>query len=436
MPEAPAPPPSPDRAPRRLRRANRDRITPIPAYLDALLAEDHLARLFWDAVGRLDLTAFTADLKVVAGGPGRAAADPHILLVLWLYATSQGVTSARELDRLCVEHVDYIWICGGVTMNYHTLSDFRSQHGAGLDELMTDLLGQLHAAGLIDFDHVAQDGIRVRASAGAASYRREPRLELSLAEAQQVLAAVQAEAASGAGEARSARQRAARQRAARQRVARLDAALAALPAARAAKPAAEQDQARVSTTDAEARVMKMADGGFRPAYNVQLAADTGAQVIVGVEVIASGSDQDAAPGMVAQVEQRLGALPDDWLMDGGFAKHAAIEAIAAQGPRVLAPVPTPKAAGRDPHAPLPKDSAVIAAWRIRMGADDAKATYKRRAATIECVNAQARAQYGLTQVRVRGLAKVRCVALWVALAHNLRLLVRRGQARAAELAAA
>jgi hypothetical protein len=265
----------------------------------------------------------------------------------------------------------------------------------------------------------------VRASAGAASYRRQPRLEQSLAQARRVLAAVQAEDASGASEARSARQRAARQRAAQERVARLEAALAGIPAARAAKPAKEQDQARVSTTDAEARVMKMADGGFRPAYTIQLAADTAEQVIVGVAVTSSGSDQDEAPAMVEQVAQRLATLPDAWLMDGGFAKHEAIKTIEAQGVRVLAPVPQPKAAARDPHAPRPTDAAVIAAWRVRMGTDAAKATYKLRAATIECVNAKARMLHGLTQVRVRGVVKVRCVALWVALAHNLKLWVTR-----------
>jgi transposase len=425
MPEPTAPSPPPDRPPVRLRRPNRDQVTPIPAYLDALLPDDHLARLFWAAVGRLDLSAFTADLKVVEGGPGRAAADPHLLGTLWLYATSQGVTSARELDRLCVEHVAYIWLCGGVTVNYHTLSDFRVRHGPALDGLMTDLLGQLHAAGLIAFDHVAQDGIRVRASAGAASYRREPRLEQSLAEARRLLAAVAAEAASGEGEARSARQRAARARAARERVARLEAAVAAMPTARAAKPAQEQDQARVSTTDAAARVMKLADGGFRPAYNIELAADTAEQAIVGVDVTTSGSDMAQAPPMVEQVQRRAGRRPKQWSMDGGFASGEAIDAVTAAEIEVLAPVQTPKDPHRDPHQPRPGDSAAVAAWRVRMGTEAAKAAYRLRAATIECVNAKARTLHGLTQVRVRGLAKVRCVAVWVALAHNLKLLVTR-----------
>lgn len=409
MPESPPP------AALRLRRPNRDQGTPVPACLDALLPDEHLARLRWAAVERLDLTAFAAGLTVAEGGPGRAAADPQLLVARWRYATTQGGTSARALARLCVEHVAYLWLCGGVTMNYHSLRDFRVQHEAALGALMAQVLGRLHHGGLIAFDHVGQDGVRARASAGAASRHRQATLERSLAEAQAVRAAVGTTPEGGDDDPPPG---------ARVRVARVEAALAALPAARAAKPAGKRAQARAPETDAEARVMKMADGGFRPADNIQLAAATAHQVIVGVAVPTSGSDLARAPAMVAQVRQRLGRLPADWLMDGGFAGLAAIEGASAEGARVLAPVPAPKDPARDPHRPLPADTAVLAAWRIRLGTDEAQATYRPRAATIECVNAQARSQYGLLLLRVRGRAKVRCAALWLARAHNLRLWVR------------
>jgi hypothetical protein len=358
-----------------------------------------------------------------------------VLVTLWLYATSQGVTSARALARLCVEHVASIWICGGMSVNYHTLSDFRVAHTDALDGLMTQVLGRLHHAGLVEFDHVAQDGVRVRASAGAASFHRQATLEQALAEAEALLAALPAGAGPPDDEPPTARQQAARERAARERAERVRAALAALPAAPAAKDPAKRGEARVSETDPEARVMKMADGGFRPAYNVQLAADTAHRVIVGVGVSASGSDMGQAPAMIGQVQQRLGALPADWLMDGGFAGQRAIEAVAAAGVRVLAPVPQPRTE-RDPHQPLSTDSPALAAWRERMGTDEAKATYRLRAATIEWVNAQARMRHGLTQVRVRGVGKVRCVALWVALAHNLTLLLTAPRPAAPALAGA
>jgi transposase len=413
--------------PVRLRRANRAQVVLVPAYLDTLLPEDHLARLVWAAVERLDWSAFTAELVVVEGGPGRAAADPQVLGALWLYATSQGVTSARALARLCVEHLAYLWLGGGVSLNYHTLSDFRTAHGAALDQLMTEVLGCLRHAGLVEFAQVAQDGMRVRASAGAASFRRGPTLEQALGEAQAFLAQVQEAGAPPDGDPDgppTPRQRAARERAARARVARVAAALAALPAAQAAKPPKQQGQARVSTTDAEARVMKMADGGFRPAYNVEFAADTAHRAIVGVAVTNVGSDLAQAPPMVAQVRERMGRLPGYWLVDGGFASHATIEAVAAQGVAVLAPVPYPKELTRDRFTPRASDSAVIAAWRARMGTAPAQALYGLRGQTSECVNAHAR-YHGLEQLRVRGLAKVQCVALWMALTHNLLLWVRR-----------
>jgi transposase len=404
-------------------------VTPVPLYLDALLPDEHLARLIWAAVERLDLSAFTAQLKVVEGGPGRAAADPAVLVAVWIYATSQGESSARKIGRLCTEHFAYLWLCGGVSMNYHSLSDFRVAYEQEVDQLITEVLGCLHHAALIDFDHVAQDGIRVRASAGAASFRREETLQQSLEEARAVLAAVLAAGASedtapGTQAARTPGQQAAQQRAAAERVARVEAALAELPAVQAAKPAGEEEKARASTTDPEARVMKMADGGYRPAYNIQLAADSAHQVIVGVDATNVGSDKAQAPSMVAQVKERLHKLPDQWLMDGGFAGHAAIVAVEAAGPQVVAPVPQPKDKARDRYAPRPEDSAVIAAWRARMGTDLLQDTYRVRAATIECVNAQARSRFGLQQVRVRGVRKVRCVALWIALTHDLLLWIK------------
>jgi hypothetical protein len=321
-----------------------------------------------------------------------------VLVALWIYATSQGETSAREVARLCTTRFAYIWLCGGVSMNHHSLSDFRVVHGSKLDARITEVLGCLHHAGVIDFDHVAQDGVRVRASAGAASFRRAASLQESLGEAQAVLTAVQAAGtADGPGEEPhpTPRQQAARQRVAAERVAHIEAALAELSAVEAAKPAAKKGQARVSTTDPEARVMKMADGGYRPAYNIELAAGSGHQVIVGVDMTNVGSDQQQAPPMVRQVKERLDALPGQWLIDGGFAAHTAIEQVAAAGPQVLAPVPQPKDQQRDRYRPRSIDSATIAAWRQRMGTAVAQATYRIRAATIECVNAQARSRFGL-----------------------------------------
>lgn len=164
--------------------------------------------------------------------------------------------------------------------------------------------------------------------------------------------------------------------------------------------------------------MKMADGGFRPAYNAQFATDTASQVIVGVEVSNSGSDQGKMTPMLEQIQQRYEQRPQEYLVDGGFAGHAEIEKATGAGVKVYAPVMTPKKDTRDPHQPREGDSEAIAAWRQRMGTQEAKEIYKERAETSECVNALARNR-GLRQFLVRGAQKVRTVLVWYALAHNL-----------------
>ena len=411
-PARPAPaPPAP-----RLREANRTQVCLRPVDLEGLLPEDHRARIVWAYVEGLDLTPLYERIQAVEGEAGRSATDPKILLALWLYATLETVGAARALNRLCTAHIAYQWLCGGVPMNYHTLADFRTAHGAFLDTLLTQSVATLMAEGLVELERVAQDGVRVRASAGAASFRRRKTLEACLAEAEAQVRTLRAELEADPG-ATTARQRAARERAARERQARVAQALAHLPALEAKKKPDERPKARASTTDPEARVMKMADGGYRPAYNLQFAADTASQVIVGVDATNARTDHGQLAPMVAQVEERHQRPPAAMLVDGGFATKEDIAAVSDRT-TVYAPVQKPKDPTRDPHAPLPTDTPAVAAWRQRMGTPEAQAIYKERAATAECVNAQARNR-GLRQLCVRGLAKVRVIALWYALAHNL-----------------
>jgi transposase len=419
-----AKPSTPTRGRPRFRTANRDQIVFRAAPLDDLIPEDHPARIVWAYVEGLDLSPLYDRIKAVERGPGRAPIDPKILMALWLYATSEGVGSARQLDELCRRHDAYEWIVGDVSVNYHTLADFRCDHGALLDDFLTKGLAALMAEGLVDLNRVAQDGMRVRASAGAASFRRRPTLEEALAQAQGQVEALRQEAEEDPA-ASDRRRKAAQQRAARERAERVQAALDRLPELEAKKKPDQKEKARCSTTDAEATVMKMADGGFRPAYNVQFATDTATQFIAGVAVETSGSDAGQLGPMVDQVEERSGNVPPEWLVDGGFAQHDQIDAVSVPevGCTVYAPVPKPKDPKVDRHAPKPGDSPAVAAWRQRMGTDQAKAIYKERAATAECVNALARGR-GLMCVLVRGVAKVRAIALWHALAHNLLCAAR------------
>jgi transposase len=422
----------------RVKRPVRDQVEFRAFAWNDLLPHDHQARIVWDYVKNLDLSALYEKIKAVERHPGQSAIDPRILLALWLYATLRGVGSARELARRCdLEggEIPFLWICGGVSVNYHTLADFRTQHVAFLDQLLTQSVAVLRHEGLVTLDRVAQDGMKVRASAGAASFRRRATLEEHLAEAEEQVAALKAELESDPSLA-SRRHKAARERAARERAERLAKAVAQLPLVEAQKKGPEQkQQARVSTTDPEARVMKMGDGGFRPAWNVQLAADTQSQVITGVDVTNSGSDQGKLAPMVEQHVERYDKAPEEMLVDGGFAKKDDITAVSAPegDTTVYAPVQQSKKDDLDPHTPRAGDSAAVAAWRERMATDEAKAIYKERAATIECVNALARNR-GLDRVRVRGRPKVLAVILWYALAHNLMRAVAlraRQEAKAA-----
>jgi transposase len=405
--------------PKRLRHAVRNQIEFQQCSLDELLPEEHEARVVWIYVCGLDLTELRARIQSVEGGPGQAPADPRILLTLWLYATLRGVGSARELNRLCQYHAAYRWICGGVSMNYHTLSDFRTQHVELLDRLLSESVASLMTEGLVTLDRVAQDGMKVRASAGAASFRRQPTLEEALVEAEEQVALLRQELEANPAAPKS-RQEAAKKRAAEERAERIRAALEQLPKIAESKKAKDREKARASTTDADARVMKMGDGGFRPAFNVQLATATDSQIITGVDVTNSGGDQGQLAPMVEQHEERYEEKPKEMLVDGGFVKKADIDQVSPPqgGTTVYAPVMEPKDPTRDPHVPRDDDSPAVAEWRQRMGTDEAKAIYRERASTAECVNALARNR-GLQRFLVRGLRKVKAVALWYALAHNL-----------------
>jgi transposase len=396
---------------------NREQVELRAVDLEGLLPMDHPARAVWAFVESLDVSSLYAQVQAVEGRAGRPATDPRIYLALWLYATVEGVGSARAIERLTGEHDAYRWICGGVSVNHHSVSDFRVLQVAFLDRLLTHSVAVLMSQGLVQLQRVAQDGMRVRASAGAASFRRKPKLRQCLQEAQQQMERLRQELEEDP-EATKRRQVAARQRAAQDRQRRVAEALKQMAEVEAKKPAAERDKARVSTTDPQARVMKMADGGFRPAYNTQFAVDTETQVVVGVDVSNHGSDQGQLVPMLEQLATRYGKRPSQSLVDGGFVALDDIEKATAEGTEVYAPVAKPKDPQRDPHTPFSDDAPAVAQWRQRMGTDEAKEIYKQRAATAECVNAIARNR-GFQRFLVRGTHKARAVALWYAIAHNM-----------------
>lgn len=414
----------------RYQRPERRQMRMLTASLDQLLPAEHPVRTVQAFVARLDLSAFDADVKAVAGAAGRPPVPPDLLVALWLWATIEGVASAREMARRCETDLPWQWLCGEVTVNHHLLSDFQTEHTARLEQLLIQVVAALLDQGLVSLNRVAQDGMRVRASAGSGSFRRRGTLETRLAEAREQVEALKSPAAADAGSA-NRRSVAARERAARERVERLDAALAQLPELAEKLEKRKKGtggEARASLTDPDARRMKMADGGTRPAYNVELATTDETRLIVGVDVTNQGTDAGRMTPMSDRIAAHYGQRPREHLADGGFAARDDITSLEQRGALIYAPIreeEKKRAAGRDPFARRPGDTDEVANWRARMGTRTAQAIYKLRSSIAEFPNAVFRNR-GLRQFLVRGLNKVKAVALWQALAYNLTRIVSQG----------
>ena len=408
----------------RLREPVRDQVELRALDLDSVIGPAHSARAIWDYVQRLDLRSLQEAVRAREHTPGQAPVSPRLLLALWLHATSEGIGSARALARLCESHDAYRWLCGGVSVNYHGLADFRTAHPDLLDRLLSESVATLSAAGVIDLDEVVQDGVRVRASAGAGSFRRKKKLHKELNKAKRLIEQLKQEA-NDDPDASNRRIRAARERAADERAARVAAALDKLAEIEAErvrraktnkKQTAKQKEPRASTTDPQARIMKMADGGYRPAYNCQLGTVAQGQIVVSVDVTATGSDRGLLRPMLDRLKQRYRRRPKRYLVDGGFNKNDDIEWAAGAGVKVYGP-PTRSKHKSDPYAPRRDDGCGVAAWRRRMQSPHGKAVYKRRSMG-ECINARLR-QWRFSQFTLRGRAKVHAVLSLFALANNI-----------------
>jgi transposase len=374
------------------------------------MPDNHVARVLWRVVATLDVSAFTAQAKAVEGHAGRGVTSIPMLLTLWLYAISQGIGSARKIARQIKTDDAFRWIVGDQSVGHTTLSEFRVGHREALDKLFTDVLASLMHKDLLSLDLVAQDGTRVRASASAPSFRRERSLLECREQAALHVKAVLAEADDP--EASDAEKRA-REAAALDYQRRVEAAIDTVRELQAEG----KEAPRASTTDADARVMKMGDGGFRPAYNVQMATAGsemgGPRTIVGVRVTHVGSDMGSVTPMLDQIEHRTGTLPKVLLADANHAKHGCLRNAAQRGVEAILPVPDRSV------RPDPAEDPAIAAWHDRMNTDEAKRLYRARAGLCELPNAHLKCHHGAAQVLVRGIEKVTCVVLLAALASNL-----------------
>lgn len=407
----------------RVLRPDRRQIAMRALDLDGFLPVDHRARVVWAWVEAQDLSRLYAAIRARGSLPGRAAIDPAVLLALWLYALIDGVGSAREVERLVGQDLAYMWLAGEVGVNYHALSDFRSSHEALLDQLLTRSVVALQAQGLVQLETLAVDGVRVRAHAGGSSFRRRAILdELERRAAERV---AELKGRLGDGPAVDKRRAAAAARAARERserIARAQKELAAREARRAQKNTSKngkpQGAARASTSDPDARVMKMADGGFRPAYNVQVITDPVSGLIVGTAIDTTGSDRGLLRKALDKLKQTYDKVPKRMLADGGYFAAPDIEWAHRQTPVITTHVPlTTSKHGTNPCTPRSGDGPGVAALRQRMQSEEGKTIYKQRS-PAELPHARLRLT-GLSQFSLRGATKAKIQATWAALASNL-----------------
>lgn len=472
----------------RLRPINRNQMILHPVDIEQLIPDDHEVRAIWELVGSLDLASYYDTIDAREGEAGSPAFDPRLLISLWVYAYSKGISSAREIARLSAYDPAYQWLTGMRPVNYHTLADFRSTHAASLRQLFIDVLALLTREGLVTLERIMHDGTRIRASAGRDTFRGERAIREHLARAEAQIRAME----ETADEEMTPRIRTAQERAARERKERLTRALDELAKITAQK---RSTQTRVSTTDPECRIMGQSDGGYAPSYNVQISTDAHEKAIIGLTIATSPTDQILLPAALDEIEATTGTTPQQLVVDQGFTTREAILTAAERGIDLIGSFPDasqarltafrsrgiaepfyPEHFQFDPEqnhyicpagntlrytktarhrgkrtiiyqAPkedcrvCPSQSSCcprsgrrslhrlendprITAFIAKMETDEAKTIYRRRGEVAEFPNAWIKDKFGLRQFRLRGVVKVGMEALWACLTYNIKLWIR------------
>lgn len=322
----------------KLRLINRDQLTMAQIDVENLIDEHHAARGIWEVTQGLDVSRFESTIRTRKGEVGRAAWPPQLLIAIWLYGYSRGVSSARELERQMEYEPGLMWLAGMQVINHHTLSDFRIDHSEALTELFTQLLVVLSDAGLVKLRLVAHDGTKIRAQAGVDSYRREATLREKLEQAEKLVK--EDPQADGGG---NKRQQAARERARQERLERTKVALEQLEKmAEKRKQSKAQDQMRVSLSEPEARKMKHGDNAILPSYNAQVSTDADSGVIVGVQLSQQATDSHELKPAIEEIEKNLGRMPEQMVADGGYTNRRSIQMMAEKAIDFYGSLPDPK----------------------------------------------------------------------------------------------
>jgi transposase len=292
--------------------------------VERLVDENHPARNIWDFIGALNLDRFLAEIAAVEGRAGRSRWDPRLLLSMWVYAYSRGISSAREIERQCEYEPGLQWLTGMGVVNHHTLSDFRVQHGEQLRELFVQVLGVLQLKKLITLERVTQDGTKIRANVNKKTFTRESKIRAHLDLARKHVEEMEREEA----EHEKTRRAAARRRSARERVERLEGALAEVQRLQESKKWEKDKPSHASITDADAQFMRTGDHGLAPSYNVQVTTDAANGIIIGVEASKNPSDADNLIPALEQVKEDFGVYPKQVIADGDYTNRKTVGELA------------------------------------------------------------------------------------------------------------
>ena len=397
--------------------------------LDSQLPDDHRARLVWAFVEGLDLSEFYDRIKARDAVAGRPATDPQVILAVWLYATLEGIGSARAIDRLCQQHAAYRWLCGGAPINHDLLATFRRENAVLLDRLLTQSVTGLIAEKLITLEEMAIDGTKVRAWAGRGSMSKRKRLERIEKAVAERVAELKSELDKDPGEPERRRKKRALQ-AAQERARRVERAQQKLAelvqeqAARAkthAKEEAEKGEPKVSVSDPEARSMRLADGAVAPAWNVQVATANG--FIMAIDPTDRRKDSGLAPGLVDKIVERCGRAPQRLLGDTTAMTQQDIVKLAERYPSMTVYSPPPERTDvtaetlRKRRWKRGHEPSAVQAWRARMASEEGQQTYRRRKLTERAHGIIK--NRGMSRFLVHSREKVRAVCVLQALALNL-----------------
>jgi transposase len=374
----------------------------------------------------MDTSVCFEEIYSFDGAVGRSRTDPKILFTLWIYTILDGNCSARKLEELCGNHDVYKWICGGISVNRTSLAEFRSQNPRKFDELLTSCLAVMVKFGLINDADFSQDGTKIKANAGYNSFHREDTLKKTEAKLMDYISQLKIERKKNPSvyEKRKMAEAVEKQN-------RVRAALRNLEETRCLrinngiknsdKPTEDELlKVRASITDPDVRKMKMGDGGFRLAYNVQFATGLDSRVIYGVHVVQT-LDPGTPPTVMAQVSERLKKINlsaiKNWIADCAYSAKIDIETAALLFPNCCYYAPPKLKAGLDPTKENKKDGEAVKKWRKMINSETIKEIYRKRCSTAEFSNMHAKNQ-SLNEFSVRGVVKVKGMALLHAIAQN------------------